>query len=109
MAGHSNWQAFWAHYNARHPTAKIKPTLKDTNVYYHFRTPRVALGLYINRDVEGVRGMGTFLRGFTGEGKPVSRQRLAQHQHSLMGALGQAAASNNDAPPRQYDDTYGDY
>ena len=109
MAGHSNWQAFWVHHNAQqHPAANVKAGHKDTNVYYHFRTPRLALGLYLIEGVEGKKVIGTYLRGFKGEDKSISRPRLGQHQQQLMGALRQAAASNNDAPPRQYDDTYGD-
>ncbi|MCY4449745.1 MAG: hypothetical protein OXE02_12980 [Chloroflexi bacterium] len=109
MAGRSNWQAFWAHHNAQHPSANVSPTHKDTNVYYHFRAPRLALGLFLNDNVEGKKGIGTYLRGFKREDKTVSRPRLAQHQQSLMGVLTQAAALNNDAPPRKHDDTYGDY
>ena len=111
MAGHSNWQAFWQRHNRRHRVANVRSTHKDTDVYYHFRTPRVALGLYLNKGVKGKKGIGIYLRGFRGEDKSISRPRLTHHQHSLMGALGQAAASNNDAPPRQHDDdgAYGDY
>ena len=109
MAGHSNWQAFWCRHNARHPAADVKAGHKDTNVYYHFRTPHLALGLYLNEDVAGKRGIGIYVRGFRGEDKSISRPRLAQHQHSLMRALGKAAAANNDSPPRQHDDMYGDY
>ena len=48
MAGHSNQQAFWVHHNAQqHVAANIKAGHKDTNAYYHFRAPRVALGLYL--------------------------------------------------------------
>ena len=109
MAGHSNWQAFWQQHNRQHPVANVKADHKDTNVYYHFRTPRLALGLYLNEGVEGKKVIGTYLRGFKGEDKTVSRPRSAQHQQQLMGALQRAAAANNDAPPRQHDDTYGDY
>ena len=110
MAGHSSQQAFWVHHNAQqHPAANVKAGHKDTNVYYRFRIPRVALGLYLNEDVDGQKGIGTYLRGFRGENKNISRPRLAQHHHSLLGALRQAAAANNDAPPRKHDDTYGDY
>ena len=107
MAGHSNQQAFWAHHNAQqYPAANVKAGHKNTNVYYHFRTPKVALCLFLNRDLGGI---GTYLTGFRGESKSVVQPRLAQHQHQLMSALVHAAASNNDAPPLQHDDTYGDY
>ena len=109
MAGHSNWQVFWARHNAQHPAADVSPTHKDTNVYYHFRAPRLALGLYLNENVRGKKGIGTYLRGFRGEDKSVSRPRLAQHQQQLMRVLQRAAAANNDAPPRQHDDMFGDY
>lgn len=109
MAGHGNWHDFWVYHNARHPAADVKRTHKDTNVYYHFRTLRVALGLYLNEDVGGTRGIGTYLRGFRREDKSISRPRLMQYQQSLMGALTQAARLNTAPPPRQYDDTFGDY
>ena len=110
MAGHGNRQPFWAHHNAQNPAANVQTGHKDTNVYYHFRTPPLVLGLYLNEGVDGRKVIGTYLRGFKGEDKTVSRPRLAQHQQQqLMGALRRVAVANNDAPPRQHDDVYGDY
>ena len=67
------------------------------------------MGLYLNEDIDGKKRIGTYLRGFKTEDKTVSRPRLIQHRQQLMGALRQAAASNNDALPLKHDDTYGDY
>ncbi|MCY4584011.1 MAG: hypothetical protein OXE50_14635 [Chloroflexi bacterium] len=106
MAGHSTQQTFWAHHNAQQrPAANVKPGHKDTNLYYHFRAPNVALCLFLNRDLGGI---GTYLTGYRGESKSVVQPRLAQHQHQLMSALAQAAALNNDVA-RQQGDMYGDY
>ena len=105
MAGHSNWQSFWVLHNAQHPAADVSPAHKDTNVYYHFRTPRVTLCLFLNRSLGGI---GTYLTGFKGESKSVVQARLAQIQQRLMGVLRQAAASHNDVA-RQYGDMYGDF
>ena len=105
MAGHSDWHNFWVYHNGRYSAAKVRPTHKDTNVYYHFRSPRVALCLYLNLDLGGV---GTYLTGFKGESKSVVQPRLVQHRQQLVGALSQAAAFNNDVA-RRHGDMYGDF
>ncbi|MCY4448291.1 MAG: hypothetical protein OXE02_05555 [Chloroflexi bacterium] len=55
MAGHSNQQAFWARHNAQqYPAANVKAGHNNTNVYYHFRTSKVVLCLFLNRDLGGI-------------------------------------------------------